>query len=111
MDCIEQDELIASNNLCLQAVSQAKSSHLLPELKASCVKKKQRIRSSEEHLYIIGGEIHNYVFNTLDCYQFNKDSWISLASLHKPRDGLGVVSYSGFIYAAGGRFSLSISPG
>ena len=103
VDCIEQNELIASDSFCLQAVSQAKNSHLLPERKELSLKKKQRIRSSQEHLFIVGGEIHNYVFNTLDCYNFNDDSWSSLACLNKPRDGLGVTTYNGHIFAAGGK--------
>ncbi|XP_028406410.1 kelch-like protein 5 [Dendronephthya gigantea] len=102
VDCIEQDELIAVDSFCLQAVSQAKNSHLLPERKEQSGKKKHRIRSSEENLYIIGGEIHNYVFNTLECYDFKSDVWSSHACLNKPRDGLGATTYSGLIFAAGG---------
>ncbi len=87
----------------MQAVSHAKNSHLLPERKEMNAKKKLRIRNSDQHLYIVGGEIHNYVFNTLDCYNFNENSWNSFTCLNKPRDGLGVTTYSGLIYAAGGK--------
>ena len=109
VDCIEQDELIATNSVCLQAVSQAKNSHLLPERKELNGKKKRRIRISDERLYIIGGEIHNYVFNTVDCYNFKEDTWTAYTCLNKPRDGLGATTYNGFIYAAGGKCSICIS--
>lgn len=108
VDCIEQDELIAANSFCLNAVSQAKNSHLLPERKELSAKQKHRIRTGEELLYVVGGEIHNYVFNTLHCYNFNEESWIPLASMNKPRDGLGVTTYNGHIFAAGGKFYSSI---
>jgi hypothetical protein len=107
VDCIEQDELIASNSFCLQAVSEAKNSHLLPERKELSAKTKRRIRSSDQSLYIVGGEIHNYVFNTLDGYNFTEDSWNSFSCLNKPRDGLGVTTYSGLIFAAGGKCFIS----
>ncbi|CAB4001969.1 Kelch 20 [Paramuricea clavata] len=72
------------------------------ERKELSAKTKRRIRSSDQSLYIVGGEIHNYVFNTLDGYNFTEDSWNSFACLNKPRDGLGVTTYSGLIFAAGG---------
>ena len=108
VDCVEEDDLIANDSFCLHAVSQAKNSHLLPERK-ELTKKKQRIRSSDERLFIVGGEIHNYVFNTLDCYNFHEDSWASLACLNKPRDGLGVTTYNGLIFAAGGKCFIRLS--
>jgi hypothetical protein len=105
VDCIEQDELIASNSVCMQALSKAKNAHLLPERKELNGKKTRRIRISDERLYIIGGEIHNYVFNTMDCYNFKEDRWTAYTCLKKPRDGLGATTYNGLIYAAGGKCS------
>ena len=109
VDCIETDELVAANSLCLSTVNRAKNYHLLPERKEElgAGRWKPRIQDTGVCLYIIGGEIHSYVFNTLECYSFDSDCWTSLSCLNKPRDGLGVATYNGRIFAAGGKLAIA----
>ena len=91
-------------------MSEAKNYHLLPERQEelSNDKKQPRTQDAGVCLYVVGGEIHSYVFNTLYCYSFNNDIWTSLACLNKPRDGVGVTTYNGRIFAAGGKYDLYV---
>lgn len=79
-----------------------KTTQLLPELLDLHSLVITRDRQTDKYLYVIGGEIHNSIYNTVDCYDFNNDRWTSLANLNIPRDGLGVATYGGLIFAAGG---------
>ena len=59
-------------------------------------------------IYIVGGEIHNRVFNSVRRFNFESNMWDEVAPMNKHRDGVGVAVYSGHIYAAGGRQELVI---
>ena len=104
MDCIESDELVESNDSCMRIISEAKNFHLLPERrhKMSFVAQ-PRHRAHSTMMYIVGGEIHNRVFNTVRRFNFEVNMWDEVAPMHKHRDGVGVAVYSGHVYAAGGK--------
>lgn len=59
-------------------------------------------------IYIVGGEIHNRVFNSVRRFNLETNTWDEMAPMNKHRDGVGVAVYSGHIYAAGGRQELVI---
>ena len=105
MDCIEGNELIESNDVCMRILSETKNFHLLPErrdkLNGHLLSNPRKV-DREAMMYVIGGEIHSYVFNTVERFDFENKSWDMVAPMHKKRDGLGVATYSGLIYAAGG---------
>ena len=58
-------------------------------------------------LFIFTISIYFQVFDTLDCYTFTDGKWKTKTPMAIARDGLGVASYDGRIYAAGGKSSVT----
>ena len=110
MDCIESDDLIQENDTCMRIISEAKNFHLLPErrdkMQALSV---PRQMDHGAKMYIIGGEIRNQVFNTVQRFNFETEKWEPLSPMHQRRDGVGVVSHAGVIYAAGGIYYIVLA--
>ena len=92
----------------MRLISEAKTFHLLPDRRNKTEKfvSKPRQKDSGKFMYLVGGEVHNNVFNTVQRFDFESKEWQPVTPLHKCRDGVGVATYSGHIYAAGGNLSL-----
>lgn len=103
VDCIESEKLVECNDSCVRLISEAKNYHLLPERRdqISFVTEARR-KAGSTMIYIVGGEIHNRVFNSVTRFNFETNTWDEVAPMNKHRDGVGVAVYSGHIYAAGG---------
>lgn len=103
VDCIESEKLVECNDSCMRLISEAKNYHLLPERRdqISFVTEARR-KAGSTMIYIVGGEIHNRVFNSVRRFNFETNTWDEVAPMNKHRDGVGVAVYSGHIYAAGG---------
>lgn len=87
----------------MRLISEAKNFHLLPDRRDTMrFVSKPRQKDQGRHMYLIGGEVHNHVFNTVERFNFESRVWEQVAPLYKSRDGVGVATYSGYIYAAGG---------
>ena len=109
VDCIESEKLVESNDTCMRLISEAKNFHLLPERRHNIPFVTQaRHKARSTMIYIVGGEIHNRVFNSVRRFNFETNIWDEMAPMNKHRDGVGVAVYSGHIYAAGGRQELVI---
>jgi len=107
VDCIESDDLIQESDTCMRIISEAKNFHLLPERRDKMqVLSVPRQMDHGAMMYVIGGEIHNQVFNTLQRFNFETEMWESLSPMHQRRDGVGVASHAGYIYAAGGVYTV-----
>jgi len=93
----------------MRLISEAKNFHLLPERRDNIPFGTQaRHKARSTMIYIVGGEIHNRVFNSVRRFNFETNMWDEVAPMNKHRDGVGVAVYSGHIYAAGGRQELVI---
>ena len=104
VDCIEGNELVENDDMCMRILSEAKNFHLLPERRDKIqFLSEPRKMDHEAMMYVIGGEIHSYVFSTVERFSFETQTWEKVAPMHKQRDGVGVTTYSGLIYAAGGK--------
>ncbi|XP_067032837.1 kelch-like protein diablo [Acropora muricata] len=103
VDCIESDKLVENNDTCMRLISEAKNYHLLPERRDIVpFVTHARCKAHSTMIYIVGGEIHNRVFNSVRRFNFETKEWDEVAGMNKHRDGVGVAVYSGLIYAAGG---------
>lgn len=104
VDCIESDDLIQENDSCMRIISEAKNFHLLPERRDKMqIVSLPRQMDHGAMMYVIGGEINNQVFNTVQRFNFETEKWEILPCMHQRRDGLGVACHAGIIYAAGGK--------
>lgn len=110
VDCIESEKLVESNDTCMRLISEAKNYHLLPERREKVPFVSQaRQKAHGTMIYIVGGEIHNRVFNNVRRFNFETNVWDEVAPMNKHRDGVGVTVYSGHIYAAGGKIVPRLS--
>lgn len=94
----------------MRLISEAKNYHLLPERREKVpFVSKARQKAHGTMMYIVGGEIHNRVFNSVRRFNFETNVWDEVAPMNKQRDGVGVAVYSGHIYAAGGKIVARLS--
>jgi len=104
IDCVEREPLIAKNTKCMQMINDAKTHHLLCDwtIDDPLLELQSRSIHNEAKVYLIGGEIHQKVFKSVEMYSMAKNEWELVRELNIPRDGCGVCSYDGKIFATGG---------
>ena len=96
-----------NNDTCMRLISEAKNYHLLPERRDIVpFVTHARCKAHSTMIYVVGGEIHNRVFNSVRRFNFETKEWDEVAGMNKHRDGVGVAVYSGLIYAAGGKLNV-----
>eukprot|EP00794_Sanderia_malayensis_P004620 gene4620-5227_t len=108
VDCVENEAVVAENTECMRLINDAKTYHLIPDWNTATtderIDKMLEMRSiiKESKIYVIGGEVHQKVYNSMEVYSYSQDKWSALQPMHVARDGVGVSTYDGKIYAAGG---------
>ncbi|XP_065062029.1 kelch-like protein diablo [Rhopilema esculentum] len=104
VDCVEHEPLIENSSSCMKLVNAAKTHHLIPDWSVDNAPHEFQSRSlhKEAKIYLVGGEVHQKVFSSLEVYSMAKDNWEKLKGMNKQRDGVGVSTYDGKIYAVGG---------
>nr|XP_018916480.1 PREDICTED: kelch-like protein 8 [Bemisia tabaci]XP_018916481.1 PREDICTED: kelch-like protein 8 [Bemisia tabaci] len=93
--------LILSSELLAFDISKKIWTKLAPMIHARCF---HQLVVARNMLFAIGGQdMNEEPLSSVECYDFETNSWIEAIPMHEPRSHFGCVASDGYIYAVGGK--------